>query len=82
MVGGLPDPVRFFGGISGFIEAAMNAAKTTCPRVVVCGEGVAFLQAEGKLDAAARLEQLCDQLAKTHQVDVWCAHPLSRIRTV
>jgi DNA-binding NarL/FixJ family response regulator len=77
MVNGLPDPVRFFGGISGLIEAAAKAAKTKQPRVAVCGEGVAFLQAKGKADAAIRLEQLCDELAKTHEVDVLCAYPFS-----
>jgi len=75
MVNDLPDPVRFFQGISGVIEAATRAAKSGKPRVVVCGEGVAHLRAEGKADAAIRLEQLCDELANTHEVDVLCAYP-------
>jgi DNA-binding NarL/FixJ family response regulator len=75
MVSGLPDPVRFFGGISGLIETATKAAKAIQPRIVVCGEGAAVLQAAGKADAAIRLEQLCDELAKTHEVDVLCAFP-------
>jgi hypothetical protein len=79
MVSGLPDPARFFGGISGFIEAAAKAAKTKQPRIVVCGESVALLRAEGKVDAAIRLDQLCDELAKLHEVDVLCAHPLSAV---
>jgi hypothetical protein len=33
---------------------------------------------EGKTDEAIRLEQLCDDLAKTQQVDILCAYPLSR----
>jgi DNA-binding NarL/FixJ family response regulator len=82
MVNGLPDPVRFFGGIRGFIETAAKAAKAKEPRVVVCGEGVAILQAEGKANAAIRLEQLCDELAKTHKADVLCAHPLNSFQTV
>jgi DNA-binding NarL/FixJ family response regulator len=79
MVSGLPDPVRFFGGISGFIEAAAKAAKTKQPRIVVCGESAALLRGEGKLDAAIRLDQLCDELAKIHEVDVLCAHPVSAV---
>jgi DNA-binding NarL/FixJ family response regulator len=75
MVSGLPDPVRFFAGISGFIETATKASKAPQPRVVVCGEGVAMLRAEGKAAAANRLEQLCNELAKTHAVDVLCAFP-------
>jgi DNA-binding NarL/FixJ family response regulator len=82
MVSGLPDPVRFFGGIRGFIEAATKAANAEQPRVVVCGEGVATLRAEGKVDAAIRLEQLCDELAKTHKVDVLCAYPTSSFQAV
>jgi hypothetical protein len=52
IVNGLPDPVRFFGGIGGLIEAAAKAAKSEQPQVFVFGEAVALLQAEGKADAA------------------------------
>jgi DcmR-like sensory protein len=65
MVNGLPDPVRFFGGIGGFIEAAAKAANSEQPQVVVFGEAVALLRAEGKADAAIRFEQLGNELAKT-----------------
>ncbi len=77
MVNGLPDPVRFFGGIGGFIEAAAKAVKSEQPQVVLFGEAVALLQAEGKADAAIRLEQLVNDLAKTHEVDILCAYQLS-----
>jgi len=82
MVGGLPDPVRFFDGISGLIEAATKAAKTKQPRISVCGEGAALLRAEGKVDAAIRFEQLCDEVAKTREVDVLCAYPLGNVLAV
>jgi DNA-binding NarL/FixJ family response regulator len=77
MVNDLPDPVRFFGGISGFIEAAARATKSEEPRVVMFGEAVALLQAEGNADAAIRLEQLGNDLPKTHKVDILCAYSLS-----
>ena len=77
MVNGLPDPVRFFRGIGGFIEAAAKVAKSEQPQVVVFGEAVALLQAEGKADAAIRFEQLGNDLAKTYEVDILCAYPLS-----
>ena len=80
MVNGMPDPVRFFGGIGGFIEAAAKAAKSEQPQVVLFGEAVALLQAEGKADAAIRFEQLGNDLAKTHKVDILCAYPLSSFR--
>ena len=77
MVNDMPDPVRFLGGIGGAIEAAANAAKSERPQVVVFGEAVALLQAEGKTDAAIRFEQLGNDLAKTHEVNILCAYPLS-----
>jgi DNA-binding NarL/FixJ family response regulator len=82
MVNGLPDPIRFFRGISGVIAAATKAANATEPRVIVCGEGVAVLLAEGKTDAAIRLEQLCDEVAQTQEVDVLCAYPLNSFHAV
>jgi hypothetical protein len=80
MVNGLPDPVRFFGGIGGFIEAAAKAAKSEQPQVVVFGEAVALLLAEGNADAAIRFEQLGNELAKRHEVDILCSYPLSSFR--
>ena len=73
----MPDPVRFFGGIGGLIEAAAKAAKPEQPQVVVFGEAVALLQAEGRADAAIRFEQLGNDLTKTHNVDILCAYALS-----
>jgi DNA-binding NarL/FixJ family response regulator len=77
MVNGLPDPVRFFEGIGGSIEAAAKAAKSEQPRVAVFGEAVDILQAEGKADAAIRLEQLWNEVAKTFEVDILCGYALS-----
>ena len=79
MVNGLPDPVRFLEGVSGLIEAVSKAAKAKHPRVAFCGERVGLLWAKGKTDAAIRLEQLCNDLAKTHEVDILCAYPLDSI---
>ena len=77
MVDGLPDPARFFGSFGGLIEAAAKAAKSAQSRVVVCGEGVALLLAEGKTRAAICIERGCNDLAKTHGIDILCAYPLS-----
>jgi DNA-binding NarL/FixJ family response regulator len=77
MVNGLPDPVRFFGVVGGSIEAAAKAAKSEQPQVVVFGEAVDLLQAKGKADAAIRLEQLWNEVAKTLEVDILCGYALS-----
>ena len=76
MVNDLPDPVRFFGGIGGLIESAAKAAKSEQAQVVVFGEAVALLQAEGNADAAIRFEQLGNDLGKTYNVDILCGYPL------
>jgi hypothetical protein len=76
MVNGLPDPARFFKVINGLIAKASKAAKAEHPRVAFCGEGVGLLWTEGKTDAATRIEQLCNDLTKMHEVDILCAYPL------
>jgi len=81
MVNDLPDPARFFASIGGLIAAAARAAKSEEPRVVMFGEAVALLQAEGNADAAIRLEQLGNNLAKTYKVDILCAYPLSSFQS-
>jgi hypothetical protein len=76
LVDGSPDPVRFLEDFSGLIKEAAKAAKAEHPRVAFCGECLGRLWAEGKTDAAIRLEQVCDELIKTHEVDILCAYPL------
>jgi DNA-binding NarL/FixJ family response regulator len=77
MVKGWPDADRFFEGFRNLIHSASNAAKAENPRVAICGEGVALLWAEGKMEAAIRLEQLGNILAETYKADILCAYPSS-----
>jgi DNA-binding NarL/FixJ family response regulator len=77
MVNDMPDSDRFFEVVGGLIKAAARAGKTEHPRVAACGEMVSLLLAEGKSDAAIRLEQLWNQLAAIHELDILCAYPLS-----
>jgi DNA-binding NarL/FixJ family response regulator len=76
MVNDMPDVARFFEATRSLIEAAARAAKHS--RVVACGECSPLLLAEGKPDAAIRLEQLWGELAKTFEMDVLCGYALSR----
>jgi DNA-binding NarL/FixJ family response regulator len=76
MVNDLLDAARFFEVVSGLFEAAAKAAKRS--RVVACGECSPFLMAEGKPDAAIRLEQFWDEAGKTFGVDILCGYALSR----
>jgi DNA-binding NarL/FixJ family response regulator len=77
MVNDLPDPVRFLQVAGHLIATAAEAAKGGHPRVAACGECAPTLWAEGKADAAIRLEQLWDQMAKTYSVDILCGYPVS-----
>ena len=74
MANGMPDPVRFFEVVGGFIEVAAKAGKGKNPRVAACGECAPLLWAKGEVSAAIRLEQLWDQLVTIHQVDTLCAY--------
>ena len=77
MVNDMPDAGRFFVAVGGVIGAAAKAAKREHPRVVACGECSPLLWAEGKLDAAIRLEQLWDEAGKTFGVDILCGYVLT-----
>jgi DNA-binding response OmpR family regulator len=77
MVNDTPDSTRFFEVVGGLIETAAKAAKGEHSRVVACGECAPFLWAEGKTDAAIRLEQLWDEAGKTFDVDILCGYALS-----
>ena len=77
LVDGFPDPVRFVENFSGLSKAASKAANAELARVAFCREFIGRLSAEGRIDAAIRLEQGCNDLAKTHGVDLLCAYPFS-----
>jgi hypothetical protein len=74
MVNGMPDSGLFLDGLRGLIEAASSVTKGKSTRVAICGERTGLLWVEGKTDAAIRLEQLCNELQKIHQVDILCAY--------
>jgi len=69
-----PDPVRMLQAVRGLSEAASKAGKKH-PWVAVCGERAGRLWAEGKTDAAIRLEQLCNELAQKCDIEILCAYP-------
>ena len=77
MSNGLPDPERFSNTVEQFLVRAKAAAEGENPRVVAFGEMVALLWAEGRTEAAIRLEQLWNDLAKTYSFNLWCGYPLA-----
>jgi DNA-binding NarL/FixJ family response regulator len=76
MEGAGPNRERFlstFGALIRYAETAGGKHK----RVVVFGEMVAVLCAEGRMEAAIELEQLGNELAQTHSFYVRCAYPMT-----
>jgi CheY-like chemotaxis protein len=76
MVNDLPDPARFLEAAANLVAAAVKAAKGEHPRVAVCGECDPPLWTLGMGEAAIRLEQLWNEIAETHDVDILCGYPL------
>jgi DNA-binding NarL/FixJ family response regulator len=79
MVNDMPDPLRFSKVVGDLIAAAAKATSGERTRVAACGECAPLLWAQGKAEAAIRLEQLWDEIAKTYNVDILCGYPLSGV---
>jgi signal transduction histidine kinase len=77
MVKEWPDERRFKEVLGGVVAKAVLAAQAKPPRVAIFGEMVALLLADGKADAAIRLEQLWNSLSQTRSFSLFCAYPMS-----
>jgi PAS domain S-box-containing protein len=75
-VDGWPDAALFTELIGGCVARAKVASHGGNSRVVAFGEMVSLLWARGKPDAAIRLEQLWNDLGKTHDFSLRCAYPI------
>lgn len=80
MVDGALDDGRFLEIAGRLVEEAGRTARGIRPCVAVCGDCASVLWAQGKADAAIRLEHLFEQLTKTHDVDVLCGYDLNVVR--
>jgi hypothetical protein len=70
-----PNRQKFLREFGAIIRRAEAAADVKHRRVVVFGEMVAVLWKQKKCDAAIRLEQLWNELARTHFFYLRCAYP-------
>jgi PAS domain S-box-containing protein len=77
MIDGQPDPLRFGHVIGNPVAQLAAAARKEDRRVAAFGELVGVLCADGKPDAAIRLEQLWNELAAVHSFTLLCAYPLN-----
>lgn len=75
MVDGMPEPGRFTEVIGGIIARAGAGRR----HVRIFGEMVALLADEGNHTATVRLEELWNDLQKTHPFSLFCAYPMDRL---
>jgi signal transduction histidine kinase len=77
MQDGWPDEDRFNHVVGGIVAKAQACSGSVQPRAAIFGEMVALLWADGKADAAIRVEQLWNELARTKSFSLFCAYPMS-----
>jgi DNA-binding NarL/FixJ family response regulator len=77
MVNDLPNPTLFRKVVGDLVAASAKASRGGRPRVAACGECAPILWEQGKADAAIDVEHLCDEIAKTCNVDILCGYVLS-----
>jgi MEDS: MEthanogen/methylotroph, DcmR Sensory domain len=73
LVDGQPEPGRFSEVVGGLVARTGEGR----PRTRIFGEMVALLWADGRRDAAIRLEELWNNLRKTRSFSLFCAYPMN-----
>ena len=68
------DPVRFVETFGNLIVTATKATTSEHPRVVIFGECVHLLWAQGNAGAAIQMEKLGNLLTRTYDVDILCGY--------
>jgi PAS domain S-box-containing protein len=77
LVDQMPDQDKFAKLLGDIITKAKTTAKGAEPCIVIFGEMVALLCAEGKHQAAIRLEEFWNRLADEHSFSLRCAYPMN-----
>jgi PAS domain S-box-containing protein len=77
IVDGWPDGERFHQAVGSVVAQCRLSGRTNQSKIAAFGEMVALLWAEGKAEAAIRLEQLWNELARVHSFHLHCAYPIS-----
>ena len=76
MIDGMPDANLFTSAVGTVIADVRRALKADNSHIAAFGEMVALLWEDGNSQAAVRLEQLWNALAKTHRFSLHCAYPM------
>ena len=80
MVDDLPDEIRFAKVAGDLIRAAAKAVNGDHRRVSACGECAPALWAGRFAEAAIRVEQLWDEVARTYGIDILCGYSTGSFR--
>jgi CheY-like chemotaxis protein len=80
MVSDMPDTGGFLKVVGDLVMTARKGEKGEHLRVAACGECAHTLWAKGKADAAIRLEELWNQIARIYDVDILCGYSLESLR--
>jgi DNA-binding NarL/FixJ family response regulator len=81
MVNDMPDTGWFLKVVDDLIGAARKGANGEQLRIAACGECPSILWAQGKADAAIRLEELWNEIARTYDLDILCGYSLDILRS-
>jgi len=76
----MPDTGSFLKVVDDLIVVARKGVEGEHLRVAVCSECAHILWAQGKADAAIRLEELWNQIATTYNVDILCGYSPESLR--
>jgi signal transduction histidine kinase len=76
MVHGVPNGALFHSFMDYILSSIRPAAEGKLPRIVLFGEMVTLLCSQGNVDAALKLEQLWNDLARSHSFQLYCAYPM------
>src|SRR5229473_1359931 len=74
MIGGFPDRARFAEVVGGLIERAANGRRD----VRIFGEMVALLWEAGNYEGAIRMEEMWNDLQRTHSFSLFCVYPMNQ----
>jgi DNA-binding NarL/FixJ family response regulator len=80
MVNDMPDPGWFLKVVDDLIVSVRKEVNGQHLRIAACGECAPMLWAQGKEDAAIRLEELWNEIARTYDLDILCGYPLESLR--
>lgn len=74
MVGDRVDETRFWSSVTSVMLSAVRGSTAEPPHVIACGECAPTLCAQGKAEAAIRVERLWDEVTRTYRLDTFCGY--------